>query len=399
MDEPGGGYHSFHDHGQFCMTDSVSISAARIAEACREDARRVVGIAAPMFAAGFLLEAISHATDSQLYMILQPLLSAAVCAGVLLLGPRFLERVRFPEFLLLMLWWFVMWSIALHLPSVQESTRASTLVMLAVTTVGSSVLIMPTAAALLAIGTTTALYVYAHTSFLGVSGASTFVAPVLVLMVVTLIYRSRRRSIRDVEELRERVAREQHQLELANQQLRSLTITDPVTGALNRRGFDERLAAELAGAARGGEPLSVLMLDVDHFKRYNDEFGHPAGDAALLQVVEALRACCRGSDSVARYGGEEFALILPATDAGGCESMADRVRRAVATMDGVPRPITVSVGATTAPAAALHDLPAVAVALVASADSALYRAKEAGRDRAEFSVLEGRIAPRSKSAS
>jgi diguanylate cyclase (GGDEF)-like protein len=369
------------------MSESIRISAARMAEAYREDARRVIGIATPLFTAGFLLEAVSH-INGPLRMILQPLLSAGVCAGVLLLGDRLLERVRYPELILLVLWWMVMWSIALHLSLAQETTPASTLVMLAVTTVGSAMLIIPTWAALLAIGGTTSLYIYAQTAFLGHEGFSSLVAPALVLLVVVLVYRSRRSSIRNVEELRERVAREQKQLQQANEQLRSLTITDSLTGTLNRRGFDERLQAELIRAVRSGEPLSVLMIDVDHFKRYNDEFGHPAGDAALQQAADALRECCRGSDSVSRYGGEEFAVILPATDAGGCESMAERVRLAVAGLEHVERPITVSVGAATAPLSVMTDLPSTATSLLAAADGALYRAKAAGRDRSEFMLLE-----------
>jgi diguanylate cyclase (GGDEF)-like protein len=369
------------------MSESIRISAARMAEAYREDARRVIGIATPLFTAGFLLEAVSH-INGPLRMILQPLLSAGVCAGVLLLGDRLLERVRYPELILLVLWWMVMWSIALHLSLAQETTPASTLVMLAVTTVGSAMLIIPTWAALLAIGGTTSLYIYAQTAFLGHQGFSSLVAPALVLLVVVLVYRSRRSSIRNVEELRERVAREQKQLQQANEQLRSLTITDSLTGTLNRRGFDERLQAELIRAVRSGEPLSVLMIDVDHFKRYNDEFGHPAGDAALQHAAYALRECCRGSDSVSRYGGEEFAVILPATDAGGCESMAERVRLAVARLEHVERPITVSVGAATAPLSVMTDLPSTATSLLAVADGALYRAKEAGRDRSEFMLLE-----------
>ncbi len=380
------------------MTDTLSISSARMAAACRDDARRVAGIAAPLFTAGFLLEAVSHAGDSHARMVLQPLLSALVCGCVWILARRqLMQRVRFPELILLGLLWLVMWSIALHLPSVQQATGASTLVMLAVATVGSATLIMPVAAALLAIGTTTTLYVYAQNVSIGASEPATYVAPVLMLMVVSIIQLSRRRAIRSVEELRERVSRDQKQLERVNEQLRNLSITDSLTGALNRRGFDDRLRAELAGAARGGESLSVLLLDVDNFKSYNDDFGHPAGDVALHQTAEALRACCRGGDSVARYGGEEFALILPATDAAGCQGMAERVRHAVAALESLPRRISVSVGGATVPAALLADTDDTGSALVAAADNALYGAKEAGRDCAQFSILTAMQEPLSRS--
>jgi diguanylate cyclase (GGDEF)-like protein len=358
-----------------------------MAAACREDARRIVGIAVPFFTGGFLLEAASHAGDPQMRMFLQPLLSAVICVVALILSRRFMHRIRYPELILLALWWLVLWSLYLHQPSFDEPVQAPTLVMLAVTTVGSAMLVMPTVAAILVIGTTAGLYVFAQTALLGVQGLSSLVTPVIVVMVVILIYCSRRSAIRNVEELRERVARDQQQLELVNEQLRNLTITDPLTGTLNRRGFDDRLMAELTGASRADEPLSVLMLDVDHFKRYNDKFGHPAGDVALRQAAQALQACCRGSDSVSRYGGEEFALILPATDAAGAERMAERVRNAVATLQGLEQPITVSVGAATAPSALKADLAGLASALVSSADSALYRAKEGGRDRAELTVL------------
>lgn len=358
-----------------------------MAAAYREDARRIVGIAVPFFTGGFLLEAASHASDPQIRMLLQPLLSGILCIFALLLNRRFLPHVRYPEIILLVLWWLVLWSLYLHQPSFDEPVQAPTLVMLAVTTVGSAMLIMPTVAAILAIGTTAGLYVFAQTAMLGITGLSSLVTPVIVVMVVLLIYRSRRSSIRNVEELRERVARDQQQLEVVNEQLRNLSITDALTGTLNRRGFDERLAAELAGAVRASEALSVLMLDVDHFKDYNDKFGHPAGDVALRLAAEALRGCCRGSDSVSRYGGEEFALILPATDASGAKSMAERVRHAVATLHGLAQPITISVGSATAPSAAMSDLETIAGTLVASADGALYRAKEAGRDRAEFTIL------------
>ncbi|MEE4110854.1 MAG: GGDEF domain-containing protein [Halieaceae bacterium] len=369
------------------MTDSVSISPARMAAACRKDARRVVFIAAPLFTAGFLLEAASHAGDPNTRMLIQPLLSAGACAGVLIFGRRVLRRFPYPELVLLVLWGLVMWSIAMHVASEQPSTRASTLVMLAVASVGSATLIMPAAAATLTIGATIALYGYVQTVATGEAGLPALVAPALVLMVAVSIYRSRRSAIRSVEALRERVARDQQQLEQVNEQLRNLSISDPLTGALNRRGFDDRLRAELNGAARSGEQLSVQLLDVDYFKRYNDDFGHPAGDTALIRVAEVLRSCCRGSDSVVRYGGEEFALIMPATDAAGCQRMAERVRRAIATAGGLARPITVSIGAATLQPAVMSDPDETASALMAAADNALYRAKQAGRDRADFVIL------------
>lgn len=355
-----------------------------MAIACRNDTRRVTLIAAPLFAAAFLVEAASHLADPHVRMLVQPLISALFCIGVRAFGRPLLERLPYPEVVLLLLWALVMWAIGLHATSVHESTRASTLVMLAVAAVGSATLIMPVAAAILAIGGAAATYVYMQSVYFGMLATP---APVLVLLVVIIIYRSRRSAIRSVEELRARVAWDQEQLEEVNEQLRALSVTDPLTGALNRRGFADRLEADLAGAARSSQPLSVLFLDVDHFKDYNDSFGHPAGDVALIELSRALRSCCRGGDSVGRYGGEEFTLILPATDAAGCQHMAERARRAVATVQGLARPITVSIGAATVQPKTMSYSVDLVAALIAAADDALYRAKEGGRDRAEFAVL------------
>ncbi len=118
------------------------------------------------------------------------------------------------------------------------------------------------------------------------------------------------------------------------------------------------------------------MLDVDHFKRFNDELGRPAGDEALRGVARILGACARGADLVARYGGEEFALVLPGADAAGALAAAERCRRAVESAPWAGRAVTVSAGAATL---APGEPPA---GLVARADAALCRAKQAGRNRA-----------------
>lgn len=168
----------------------------------------------------------------------------------------------------------------------------------------------------------------------------------------------------------------QASLEAANAKLKALAVTDALTGLRNRGAFNTRLDEEFDRAARHGHPLSVILMDVDHFKQFNDTFGHPAGDAVLRDVAAVLQRTARSTDLVARYGGEEFVLVLPDTDRAGALAMAERVRSAVATGPWDKRGITVSVGVSTVTA----DTPD-AGALVQEADVALYRSKQAGRNR------------------
>lgn len=168
----------------------------------------------------------------------------------------------------------------------------------------------------------------------------------------------------------------QANLEAANAKLKALAVTDALTGLRNRGAFNTRLGEEFDRAARHGHPLSVILLDVDHFKQFNDTFGHPAGDAVLRDVAAVLQRTARSTDLVARYGGEEFVLVLPDTDRAGALAMAERVRSAVASEPWDRRAITVSVGVSTLTA----DTPD-AGSLVQEADVALYRSKQAGRNR------------------
>ncbi|SDM33527.1 hemerythrin [Oryzisolibacter propanilivorax] len=188
--------------------------------------------------------------------------------------------------------------------------------------------------------------------------------------------------------LEERVAQRTAELQQANERLRVASRTDALLGIANRASFNERLEQACALARRGRRPLALVMLDVDHFKRYNDHYGHLQGDACLQAVAHAVRGCLRrDSDLVARYGGEELAAILPDTDAAGAlavgQAMVQAVRalaRPHAASPGAPH-VTVSAGvcADVPPA----DAPGASgsAALVARADAALYRAKAAGRDR------------------
>jgi diguanylate cyclase (GGDEF)-like protein len=163
-----------------------------------------------------------------------------------------------------------------------------------------------------------------------------------------------------------------------------LATIDALTGIGNRRTFDERLDEALRASARDAKPLSLLMIDVDHFKAYNDTYGHFAGDETLRRVADAVRiAAERPHDAVMRYGGEEFAVILPDTDTNGAQTVADRVRLEVARKNIPHRSsrvapyVTVSIGGTT-----LWGGLAEAREVIERADAALYTAKEDGRDRA-----------------
>jgi len=166
------------------------------------------------------------------------------------------------------------------------------------------------------------------------------------------------------------------ELGIANARLEALATIDGLTGLKNHRAFQERLAEEFQRALRQDLLLSVVLLDVDHFKRFNDTFGHPEGDAALRQVAEVLMAIARTTDLVARYGGEEFVLLLPETDARGALQVAERIRLAIAQAAWKLRAITVSVGVATFTVEADS-----AQRLVDMADRALYHSKRHGRDQ------------------
>lgn len=162
-----------------------------------------------------------------------------------------------------------------------------------------------------------------------------------------------------------------------NAELAELATTDALTGVRNRRRFHEDLDLLLAQARRLREPLSLVMLDVDHFKSFNDSFGHPAGDEVLRRVGAMLRGSVRGHDLVARYGGEEFAVLLPATGTEEALRVAERLRSAFRSEPWPHRPVTASLGIDTAGPA---EFP-VADDLIRRADEALYRSKREGRDR------------------
>lgn len=161
------------------------------------------------------------------------------------------------------------------------------------------------------------------------------------------------------------------------EQLAETARRDVVTGLLNRRGFEERLDAELARAERADRPLALVLGDVDRFKEVNDRLGHPAGDAVLLRVAEVLAGVGRRGDTVARFGGEEFVFILPDAGIDEAFALAERARHAVeAAFADEPVPLTISFGVVAFP----HDGTS-ANALLETADRALYAAKDSGRNR------------------
>ena len=161
------------------------------------------------------------------------------------------------------------------------------------------------------------------------------------------------------------------------------TLRDPLTGLLNRRGFDERIEDIVSESRIDGKSASVVLFDIDHFKAFNDAFGHPAGDDALRKIAEAIGSVAnRPTDAVCRVGGEEFAIVLGETDPSGAMTVAERIRAAVMRLRIQQDPeysktLTVSVGTATAgPAAVLS-----AAELYLRADKALYKAKRLGRNR------------------
>jgi diguanylate cyclase (GGDEF)-like protein len=176
-------------------------------------------------------------------------------------------------------------------------------------------------------------------------------------------------------------------LRASHGQLEQMTRTDQLTGLFNRRHLDAALEAKLSGARRERTPLGVLMMDLDHFKAFNDRFGHPAGDALLRAIAELLTAQLRPSDTVARYGGDEFTVLLPSSPREECVRVAERLRRRLRDLrsGSAQTPMTASFGLATSP-----EDGETAKELIAAADAALYDAKRDGRDRVVLAGAAGR---------
>ena len=188
-----------------------------------------------------------------------------------------------------------------------------------------------------------------------------------------------------------RIAELERRLRAAQQEALRLSLIDALTGTSNRRDLIERLPSEVERARRYKHPLSVVMCDIDHFKKVNDTHGHPAGDAVLRAFAALLRAAVRnGVDWVARYGGEEFAIVLPETDLAGAVTVAEKLRAATAALrvehGGATVAVTSSFGVSTIgphwPESCTPD------SLLAQADVCLYQSKQGGRDRVTAQPLE-----------
>lgn len=182
------------------------------------------------------------------------------------------------------------------------------------------------------------------------------------------------------------LGRELRRRHSAEQDLATLAATDSLTGLANRRRLDQVLRQEWARSQRSARPLAVLMIDVDHFRAFNERHGHPGGDDALRQVAAAIDSSIRRpADLATRYGGEEFLVVLPETDCHGAQLLAERIRRNV---EALPRyaedtqPVTVSIGIACCTPDAQQDL----ATLLGNADEALYRAKRNGRNRVEIAT-------------
>jgi diguanylate cyclase (GGDEF)-like protein/PAS domain S-box-containing protein len=171
------------------------------------------------------------------------------------------------------------------------------------------------------------------------------------------------------------------ELETANRRLAMLSQTDPLTGLANRRGFEFEIESACRQAQAHGHAVALLMIDVDHFKTYNDGFGHDQGDAALRRVAALLRSEVGESATTARYGGEEFAVVLCGVDLEQAAYVAEGLRAKIAQAHWPLRPMTVSIGLASCRPAADADVTLVPGSLLQAADRALYEAKAAGRNR------------------
>lgn len=197
-------------------------------------------------------------------------------------------------------------------------------------------------------------------------------------------------QLKEIRSLNAMMKLQMRELEKANEQLETLATHDGLTGLKNHRAFHERLDMEVRRAQRYGTALSVVLLDVDHFKAYNDDFGHPAGDVVLRQLAHILNENARVSDivgrprvargrtecTIARHGGEEFAIIMPHADANAAMKAAERLRAAILRAEWPNRAVTASFGI-----ASLSPKFGDSPALIDAADRALYRSKKRGRNR------------------
>ncbi len=212
-----------------------------------------------------------------------------------------------------------------------------------------------------------------------------------ILLSAAVLYalHRHRRLLRQLASSHQRIREQQTELQTANQELTRLSLTDPLTGLANRRQFDLSLEREHAHWQRSHQPLSLLMLDLDHFKQVNDHYGHPTGDQYLCALAEILRQHCnRATDLVSRHGGEEFVCLLPGTEPAEAARIAHNIRRALQALKlpnalASPPFLTVSIGVVSLKSS--H--PASIAELLTHADIMLYAAKDGGRNRVAAKTL------------
>ena len=205
----------------------------------------------------------------------------------------------------------------------------------------------------------------------------------LVKPVSEMVFHAKVRAMQRLVGMQRNLVEVTHKLDAANAELQRLSTTDALTGIANRRALDDFLSREWRRCQRMEKPLSLVMLDIDYFKLFNDKYGHQAGDDCLKQVAAQIaRAAPRASDLAARYGGEEFMLVLGETDLDGALWMAERVRQMIGDLKVVhyatdSKFVAVSCGVVTVLPDDQHSIET----LIESADAALYQAKRGGRDR------------------
>ncbi|KQV85018.1 diguanylate cyclase [Massilia sp. Root351] len=223
-------------------------------------------------------------------------------------------------------------------------------------------------------------------------GATLILLEAALITVLVRVLRSRRNALAALNDernnLEDRVLHRTLELLTVNSKLEQLATTDPLTGIANRRRMTEQISKELDRARRYKHPLALLMVDIDHFKRINDTYGHDVGDQAIVAVAGALSAAMRSIDLVARFGGEEFVLLMPEASLETAGGAAERLRETVAQLridldGGLTVSLTISVGVAASYPQEAPDSPS---ALLVRADKALYQAKKEGRDRVVLSA-------------
>ncbi|MBB1126227.1 sensor domain-containing diguanylate cyclase [Thiospirillum jenense] len=215
---------------------------------------------------------------------------------------------------------------------------------------------------------------------------------IVLMSGFSMLLLANEKSYRELHAMQNTLKKSEEELKKANKQLAALSNTDGLTGIANRRYFDERFALEYKRLSRQHAELSLVLLDIDYFKNFNDHYGHLAGDACLMRVANTITICLnRPSDLAARYGGEEFACVLPETDRIGAMNLAEKIRIAIEQLgiehsgSSIAQWVTVSVGVATIRCDGHDHAPRE---LLAQADRALYAAKMAGRNRVVIDSVE-----------